>query len=92
MSPFLRLHKDDNVLVALRAVPRGTKTNGVIVESDISLAHKVAATKISAGEPVLKYGMVIGRATVDIAAGAHVHVHNLQSQYTATYYRKEDAK
>ncbi len=92
MNTFLRLHEKDNVLVALRAVPRGTTANGVTVQSDISLAHKVAAGRILAGEPVLKYGMVIGRATVDIAAGGHVHVHNMQSQYTATYYRKEDVK
>jgi hypothetical protein len=92
MSQLLRLHPDDNVLVALRAVPRGTQVDGVMVQSDISLAHKVAASPIHKGDAVLKYGMVIGRATADIPAGAHVHVHNVASQYTASHYRKEELK
>jgi altronate dehydratase len=92
MNLLLRLHPDDNVLVALRAVSRGTKANGVTVQSDIPLAHKVADAPIATGDPVVKYGMVIGRATADIAAGAHVHVHNMASQYTATHFRQEDLK
>ena len=56
----------------------------------VSLAHKVAAQPIAKGAPVLKYGMVIGRATADIPAGAHVHVHNLASQYTPTHFREEE--
>ena len=28
----------------------------------------------------MKYGVVIGRATQDIAAGDHVHVHNLKGE------------
>ena len=90
MSPLLRLHPDDNVLVALRALPAGAEADGLRLQDAISLAHKVAARPIAAGAPVLKYGMVIGRATADIAAGAHVHVHNLASQYTATHFRAED--
>ena len=35
---------------------------------------------IEAGEPVRKYGQVIGRATAAIARGAHVHTHNLATQ------------
>jgi len=90
MSQLLRLHAKDNVLIALRALPAGTVAAGVTLSADISLAHKVAAGPILAGDPVLKYGMEIGRATADIAAGDHVHVHNMQSQYTATHYRKEE--
>lgn len=90
MSQLLRLHAKDNVLIALRALPAGTVAAGVTVQSDISLAHKVAAAPIAVGEAVLKYGMKIGRATRAIAAGEHVHVHNMESQYTATHYRKEE--
>ena len=39
--------------------------------------HKYARRAIAAGEAVVKYGMPIGHATRDIAAGEHVHVHNL---------------
>jgi len=90
MSQLIRLHSADNVLIALRALPKGTVVEGLTLSADISLAHKVAATLILAGDPVLKYGMEIGRATADIAAGDHVHVHNMQSQYTVTYFRSEE--
>jgi len=92
MNYFLRLSAKDNVLIALKAVPKGTKTDGITLKSSISLAHKVAATDIKKGDDVLKYGVVIGRASEDIPAGAHVHVHNLESKYTATHYRKEEVK
>ena len=45
----------------------------------IASGHKMALTRIASGEPVVKYGSPIGTATVDIEAGAHVHVHNVAS-------------
>jgi altronate hydrolase len=61
----LLLHPGDDVAVAvveLPGVPRG---------------HKVAVRDIPAGTAVRKYGQVIGVATAPIAAGEHVHTHNL---------------
>ena len=37
----------------------------------------------------MKYGVSIGSARTDIAAGEHVHVHNMQSDYTPTYSLQE---
>lgn len=42
----------------------------------VPFGHKVALRPIARGGPVIKYGVAIGRATCDIASGAHVHVHN----------------
>ena len=39
--------------------------------------HKIARADIARGAAVVKYGQVIGYATCDIAAGDHVHSHNL---------------
>jgi len=39
--------------------------------------HKVATQAIAPGENVVRYGQIIGVATAPIAAGAHVHSHNL---------------
>ncbi len=41
--------------------------------------HKYARRGIAGGEAVVKYGMPIGRATRAIAAGEHVHVHNVKT-------------
>lgn len=57
----------------------GTATCEVTVTEPIALGHKFALHAIATGERVRKYGEVIGRATRDIAPGAWVHLHNLQS-------------
>jgi SAF domain-containing protein len=95
MTDFLKLHRDDNVQVALRLVAEGsqfeTSAGPITVLCDVARAHKVADRAIANGELVVKYGMPIGTATQDIPAGSHVHVHNIASRYTTTHYRKEDA-
>lgn len=45
----------------------------------VPLGHKIAMRDIPAGAVVLKYGAPIGKASVDIRAGQHVHLHNLRS-------------
>lgn len=54
---------------------------GVALEAsgNIPAGHKYALKDIKCGEPVYKYGEVIGRATADIAAGEWVHTHNMRS-------------
>jgi len=72
----LRLDTRDNVIVAVDALPIGTSLQGVTVSTRIPRGHKVATTKIAKGEPVLKFGQIIGFATEDILPGDHVHTHN----------------
>ncbi len=81
MNPSQTLHisADDNVVVALRMIAGGTVVDGVTVASEVPAGHKIAMRVIRAGEIVLKYGYPIGVATRDIAAGEHVHSHNLAS-------------
>lgn len=85
-GPFLLLHPVDNTLVARANAPEGlaveTDSGTVRLARPIPMAHKIARRPIAAGETVLKYGMPIGVATTAIAAGEHVHVHNIRSSYT----------
>ncbi|MEL7565214.1 MAG: UxaA family hydrolase [Dehalobacterium sp.] len=53
------------------------KTIEVTANADIPFGHKVAIHPIKAKETVFKYGLSIGNASVDIAVGDHVHVHNI---------------
>src|SRR6478609_2602990 len=75
----LHIAEQDNVMVALRLIAGGTVVDGVTVASDVPAGHKIATRPIPAGQIVLKYGYPIGVATRDIAAGEHVHSHNLAS-------------
>jgi altronate dehydratase small subunit len=94
MDAFLRLHPEDNVLVALKSVPAGTTVSidgrPAVLVDNIARAHKIAAVAIAADDIIVKYGMPIGRATADIAAGRHVHVHNIRSDYTPTYSLRDN--
>ena len=49
------------------------------VEESIPFGHKVALVGIDAGDPVYKYGEVIGSASRAIRPGEHVHTHNVES-------------
>src|SRR5215470_1388486 len=77
------LRGDDTVAVAARPLPRGFALDAggrqVVIREPIGLGHKVALADIAEGEPVRKYGQIIGFASKAIAAGSHVHVQNLKA-------------
>ena len=76
---LIRLHEQDNVLVAKSAVALGEVFSDwqLRARAQVPAGHKIAARAIAQGERVLKYNTEIGVATRDIAAGDHVHSHNL---------------
>jgi len=57
----------------------GQRNERLELREDIPPNHKCARRNIRRGEPVIKYGLCIGKAVCDIPAGAHVHVHNVES-------------
>jgi altronate hydrolase len=77
MTPFIRLHPNDDVLIARAQLLGGTSVEGVAVHGLIPPGHKIATHAIAAGAPVLRYNQIIGFASRPIAAGEHVHTHNL---------------
>jgi altronate hydrolase len=72
----LSLNAQDNIIVAVDAVPPGLAARGVKSVVRIPRGHKMASTRIAKGEPILKFGQIIGFATEDIVPGSHVHTHN----------------
>jgi len=83
----LVLNAADNVAVALAPLLAGetipvecsSVMTSLTVRMPIPSGHKVALCALSTGDTALKYGQPIGRVTHPIAAGEHVHVHNLVS-------------
>ena len=86
---LVRLADMDNVLMISTALNAGEALQvageTITLPSPLSLGHKIAARAIAAGETILKYNFPIGVATADISLGAHVHVHNVRSDYTPTH-------
>ncbi|MCX7224732.1 MAG: altronate dehydratase family protein [Burkholderiales bacterium] len=77
MNPFIRLHPSDDVLIARSQLVGGTLVEGVTARGLIPAGHKIASHAIATGDPVRRYNQVIGFASRPIAAGEHVHTHNL---------------
>ena len=76
----IRLHEEDNVVVARSDLPIGARLEpeGLVCRSQVSAGFKVAARNIAKGEPIRKYNVVIGFAATEIPAGTLVHTHNME--------------
>jgi carbonic anhydrase/acetyltransferase-like protein (isoleucine patch superfamily) len=88
---LLLLHPDDNVLIAAAAIPAGAALSidgqAFVADAAIEVGHKVARRALAAGDKVVKHGAPIGSITVPVAAGAHVHLHNMKSDYIESHGR-----
>lgn len=76
---LIQLHTNDNVLVAKAPLAIGQEASGwgIRVKAQVPAGHKIALRDIAEGERILKYNTEIGVAARAIAAGEHVHGHNI---------------
>ncbi len=87
MKRAMIIDPSDNVVVMAEEVSAGDSVYYEVggeqvvltAATDIPVYHKMATKEIKKGERVIKYGNIIGLATEDIPQGAHVHVHNIES-------------
>ena len=79
MAEALLIDADDDVATLLEDGEAGDQAAGVTLAEPIARGHKLARRPIAPGAPVRKYGYPIGRATRAIAAGEHVHSHNVST-------------
>ena len=89
----LKLNPKDNVIVAVDPVSPGVKAQDVAATGRIPRGHKMAIRPVAKGEPLLKFGQIIGFATEDIAPGTHVHTQNCGfATFERDYAFAQDAK
>jgi altronate dehydratase small subunit len=86
MARAIVLHPSDNVATLIDAaasgdicILQGECSGEIMTTSAIPFGHKVCIKNIQSSGDVLKYGQVIGKATLRIEVGAHVHAHNVES-------------
>ena len=79
---YIAIDPRDNVATAIRNLKAGdimeTEHGEIVLLSDITVGHKFALRDIPKDDYVIKYGSQIGRATLSITRGDHVHVHNVE--------------
>jgi len=90
MKKGVLLHEvNDDVGVAVMDLTAGEEIGVVTLEgkavkqiklvSNIPLGHKVAMRDLLLDQQLIEYGRPIGATVAPIAAGEHVHVHNIKS-------------
>ena len=95
LPPVIRLHPGDGVVIARIPLTPGTEVApGISVgERRIPPGHKVAIRPHAKGEPIRRYGQIIGFATDAIEPGAWVHTHNCEmGDFARDYAWGLDAK
>ncbi|ONI38644.1 altronate hydrolase [Candidatus Epulonipiscium fishelsonii] len=76
----IKIHQEDNVIVALQNVEKGETLQEIYILEPIKTGHKIANKDISQGEIIIKYGLPIGVSTKDIKKGEWVHTHNIKTR------------
>ncbi len=85
MTDYIRIHENDNVIVALNTLPAGTVVSlddgalQVTAREEVPAGHKMAIRDIAEGGNVIKYGYRIGLAKEAIPAGSWIHTHNIRT-------------
>ena len=97
MNQFIQLHPADDVVIARAQLISGSTVAGVPVRGLVPPGHKVALHAVAAGQAVRRYNQIIGFASQAIAAGEHVHTHNLnmgpdKGQFDRDYAVGQDVK
>ncbi len=94
IQPYLQIHPDDNVLVALRDLPSGTAISfdneTLILQQDVGAKHKIFINDMKAGDEVIMYGTLVGKTQADIRRGGLMTTQNTKhaaGKYTYRGYR-----
>lgn len=91
---LVKVHPDDNVLVALTNLSKGdtVKYNDeeFVLQDDIPAKHKFVTTDLDAGDIVTMYGVMVGKAQTKIVKGGIISTANLKHAAEPFVYRKTD--
>ena len=72
-GPVIRLHSNDNVVVARTDVGLGASIPGenVVSRAQVGAGYKIATRHIAEGDPILKYNTTIGLRRREYPAGQY---------------------
>jgi altronate hydrolase len=83
-NPFLQIHPQDNVLVALTDLPAGMliSFNGTSISlpQNVSAKHKFTLHPLAVDDEIKMYGVLVGKATQSIPAGGVITTQNVRHQ------------
>lgn len=84
MNNVLKLHKKDNVIVALQNLKAGEivtfEGKSYEIQHNIDAKHKFVTEDLANGDEVTMYGVLVGKATQPIKRGAQITTFNLKHE------------
>jgi altronate hydrolase len=95
-QPFLKIHPDDNVLVALKDLACGTSiaidSEEILLKQDVAAKHKFFTRDMSAGDAVIMYGVLVGTVEENISRGSLMTTSNTKHAAESYAYRGFNSK
>src|SRR5215475_8073837 len=92
----LQLNPRDNVLVALQNLAPGDAVtfqgNSYLLASNVPAKHKFAIRDLSVGEPVIMYGVLVGKAVEPIARGNALTTRNVRHDAAAFQEKSQEVQ
>jgi len=93
-NKLVKVHPGDNVLVALTNLAKGEVLSydgeEFILQDDIPAKHKFVTKDLKAGDVVVMYGVMVGKAQSAIPKGGIITTSNLKHAAEPFVYRKTD--
>lgn len=84
MTKYVKIHPDDNVLVALADLKAGEQIqyNGSSFQlvENVRAKHKFVMKDLHPDDEIIMYGVLVGKAVTDIRAGASIHTGNVRHE------------
>ena len=88
----LKVHPKDNVIVALKDLTKGQTINydgaEYVMQEDIPAKHKFFMHDMKKGEEIVMYGVLVGKAQMDISKGSRMSTENTKHAAEPYTYRK----
>src|SRR4051794_24629786 len=83
---ILKVHPDDNVIVALRDLSKGEEVElegrKYVLSDDIQAKHKFTEASLEPGDSIYMYGVLVGKAQTQIPAGGKITTANVKHAST----------
>jgi len=93
-SRVLQLDSRDNVLVALTDLKQGETIDSGgsanVLKSDIPAKHKFATTELALGDPIVMYGVMVGKAAKPIVVGELLTTGNIRHQASPFHEKSKE--
>ncbi|MBL7737843.1 MAG: altronate dehydratase [Chitinophagaceae bacterium] len=88
----LKVHPKDNVIVALKDLEKGQLISfdgaEYVLQEDIPAKHKFFMHDMKKGDAITMYGVLVGKAQMDIAKGSRMSTENTKHAAEPYTYRK----